>query len=302
MNPRVTAISGEQFNRISRVQLAAAGVNESAIKRHIASGRLTITDHGVVAISPVLTHDPWGRWMSATLTEPGTWLSQLAASVAWKLLLWEGPHVTVTRVGSGGPRRHGNLIVHRSRTLEGDVTTIDGIPITTVPRTLIDIAGATTPRRFVHPVSDKALARAVRESVRLEHVTLPELGSALGRYRGCRGIRRLAAAIASYSGLPLERARSGAEVVALQVLRAAGHPMPRLNVDVAGEEADLSWPKFKLIVEIDGDPFHQDVGEDARKEKAWREAGWLVRRVPSDDVYERPHLLLAHAPAPNVPE
>ena len=45
--------------------------------------------------------------------------------------------------------------------------------------------------------------------------------------------------------------------------------MPRLNISVAGEEADLSWPREKLIIEIDGGPFHQDKGEDARKEAAW---------------------------------
>ncbi len=77
--------------------------------------------------------------------------------------------------------------------------------------------------------------------------------------------------------------------------------MPSLNVDVAGEEADLSWPAWRLIVEIDGDPFHLDKGADARKEKAWRDAGWVVRRLPSDDVYERPWRLLESAQPPIVP-
>ena len=69
---------------------------------------------------------------------------------------------------------------------------------------------------------------------------------------------------------------------------------------IAGEEADLSWPLLKLIVEIDGGPYHQDVGEDARKEAAWRDAGWEVRRIPSDDVYEHPQRLLSICPT-NVP-
>ena len=258
-----------------------------------APGRLVIVDHGVLAVAPALEHDPWGRWMSATLTEEGTWLSLLSAAVAWELLSREGPFVTVTRVGCGGPRQLGNLIVHRSGTLEGDVTRLNGIPITTVPRTLLDIASV---------VSDRALARAVREAVRLEHVTLPELGAALGRFRGRRGVRRLAETVARYSGLPLQRARSGAEVRALELLRDAGRPMPRLNTRVASEEADLSWPRARLILEIDGAPFHLDAGEDARKEKAWRNAGWTVRRIPSDDVYECPGRLLERAQLPNVPE
>jgi len=92
--------------------------------------------------------------------------------------------------------------------------------------------------------------------------------------------------------LPIERARSGSEVRALEVLRDAGFELPRLNVDIAGEEADLSWPRERLIIEIDGGPYHQDVGEDARKEAAWRTAGWKVRRITSHDVYDRPGRLL----------
>jgi hypothetical protein len=101
--------------------------------------------------------------------------------------------------------------------------------------------------------------------------------------------------LARYSGLPLERARSGAEIRALEVLRAAGRPLPRLNARVAGEEADLSWTQRRLIIEIDGGPFHLDRGEDARKEKAWRRAGWQVERISAEAVYDRPDALLALA-------
>lgn len=250
-----------------------------------------IVEQGVFALAPLFEHDPWGRWMAATLTQPGSVLSNLSAAVARELLSREGPLITITRAGDGGPRRYGGVVVHHSTLLDGEVTSLRGIPITTVSRTLADIAGT---------VSDRALARAVRESVRLKRVTLAELGDALGRYRGRRGIRQLAGTVARYSGLPLERARSGAEVRALEVLRDAERPMPRLNADVAREEADLSWPAWRLIVEIDGGPFHLDAGEDARKEDAWRNAGWEVRRIPSDDVYEHPQRLLALAQPSNV--
>jgi very-short-patch-repair endonuclease len=96
--------------------------------------------------------------------------------------------------------------------------------------------------------------------------------------------------------LPLERARSGAEIRAIEILRSAGRPLPRLNVRIAGEEADLSWPEVRLIVEVDGGPFHLDAGEDARKEARWAAAGWTVRRIDSGVVYERPANLLALAP------
>jgi Protein of unknown function (DUF559) len=92
------------------------------------------------------------------------------------------------------------------------------------------------------------------------------------------------------------RARSGAEIRALIVLRAAGCATPRLNHGIAGEEAHLSWPEERLIIEIDGGPFHQDIGEDARKEAVWSAAGWCVLRVPSEVVYDAPEQLVALAP------
>ena len=88
---------------------------------------------------------------------------------------------------------------------------------------------------------------------------------------------------------------------ALEVLREAGRPLPGLNVRIAGEEADLSWSQMRLIIEIDGGPFHLDVGEDARKQARWETAGWTVRRLPSDDVYDHPERLLLLAPTTERP-
>jgi Protein of unknown function (DUF559) len=286
---RVAELAGRQFNRVAKWQLAELGVSDRAIAHRVATGRWVRVEDGVFAIAPV-ADDDWGRWMGATLTAPDSVLSHSSAAAAYGL--WQPRGIeSITRPGTGGPRRYGGVLVHYSATLDGDRTRFRGIPITSAPRTLLDLAGR---------VSDRSLARAVRESVRLDRITLGGLGDALGRYRRRRGSRRLAATVARYAGLPLERARSGAEIRAIELLRDAGRPLPRLNVRIAGEEADLSWARWRLIVEIDGGPFHLDAGEDARKEAAWKAAGWTVRRLPADDVYERPRRLL-HL-APNVRE
>jgi hypothetical protein len=287
LDVQLVELAGRQYNRVSRSQLLALGFTARTVDHRVAVGRLVAVEEGVYAVAPVLAHDRWGGWMGATLTAPDTFLSHSHAAGAYELLgLRMGP-TTVTRPGSGGPRRIGGLLVHRSSTLGGETTLLHGIPITSVSRTLLDLAGC---------ASQRALARAVREAVRLDHLTLHELGDALGRYRGRRGSRRLALTLARYADLPLERARSGAEVRALEIIRDAGRAMPRLNCKVAGEEADLSWPAARLIVEIDGGPFHLDVGEDARKQAAWEGAGWTVRRLPSEAVYETPERLLAVSP------
>jgi len=289
---RVAQLAGAQFNRVSRRQLRDLGLSDAAIAHRLAVGRLVAVEQGVFAVAPVLSHDNWGHWMAATLTAPGSVLSHASAGAAWGFWSSRAGVETITRPGSGGPRRHGGVLAFRSSSLEGECELLRGIPITSVPRTLLDLAARVTSR---------ALARAVREAVRLRLTTIAALADCLGRHRGRRGAARLAAALARYAGLPLARARSGAEVRALEVLRAAGRPLPQLNVRIVGEEADLSWPRLRLIVEIDGGPFHLDVGEDARKQARWEAAGWTVRRLPSDEVYERPHRLLHVAP-PNVPQ
>ena len=284
LDAQVTALAGQQFNRFARRQLYALGMTDDAIAHRVAIGRYVIVETGVLAIAPALDHDDWGRWMAATLTEPDSVLSHESAAAAWGF--WSLPRARerITRPGSGGPRRRGSVVVHRSSTLSGETEDLQGIPITSVPRTLLDSTARS---------SRRALARSVREAVRLELTTITELGDALGLFRGRRGAGRLAMAVSRYVGLPVERARSGAEIRALELLRDAGRPMPRLNVRIAGEEADLSWPDRRLIVEIDGGPFHLDVGEDARKERRWREAGWEVRRIAADAVYERQGAFLA---------
>lgn len=290
---QLVTLAGRQFNRVARPQLIELGFSDSAIGHRVATGRLVAVHEGVFAVAPVLDHDEWGRWMGATLTAPDTALSDASAGAAWGFRSRPRRFESVTRPGNGGPRRHTDLIVFRSTTLERERTVLRGVPITTVPRTLLDLARS---------VSARDLARSVREAIRLDLVTLDALGDALGEFRGRRGSRRLAGTVARYTGLPLERARSGAEIRAMEALRSAGRPLPRLNTRIAGEEADLSWPAARLIIEIDGAPFHLDVGEDARKEAVWRAAGWTVRRIPSEDVYERPHHLLSLAPPASVPE
>jgi hypothetical protein len=288
---RVAQLAGSQFNRVSRRQLAEIGLSDRAIEHRVTAGRLVIVEQGVFAVAPVLDDD-WGRWMGATLTAPGTRLSHASAATARGFWSSAREFETVTRPGRGGPRRHGGVLVFRSSALDGNSDVLRGIPITSAERTVQDLAAH---------VSTRALARAVREAVRLRQTTVSKLVDQVGKDPGRRGSRRLSAALARYTGLPLERARSGAEVRALEALRDAGVPMPRLNANVAGGEADLSWARLRLIIEVDGGPFHLDIGADADKQARWEAAGWRVLRLPSHVVYEQPERLIALAPRSNVP-
>ena len=105
----------------------------------------------------------------------------------------------------------------------------------------------------------------------------------------------LTSQLAQLPALQLHRCRSDAEALAVVTLHDAKIPTPDINVDIAGEEADLSWPAKRLILELDGGSFHQDKLEDARKTAIWRAAGWDVRRLPTDVVYDDPNRLIRAA-------
>ena len=276
-------LAAGQHRCVARRQLLELGYGDNAIAHRVAGGRLVPVFDGVYAVAPV-GDDRRTRWMAATLTTPGSVLSHASAGAAYEFRPFDAPFEVITRPGSGGPERKDGVLICRSKTVEA--TTLQGIPITTPERTLIDLA----PR-----LHQRALARAVREAIRLRTTTPSDLFVALARHRGRRGTRRLYEAVSRYAGLPLHRTRSDAEALALEHLRAAGLPQPVLNGQFAGEEADLTWPAKHLIVELDGPQFHLDAAEDLRKQSAWEAAGWTVRRLPTDDVYLRPERLMALA-------
>jgi very-short-patch-repair endonuclease len=276
-------MAARQHRCVAWRQLRALGYGYEAVLHRVAAGRLVQVHDGVYAVAPLGSEEKT-RWMAATLTTPDSVLSDASAGTAWRFRTFDAQFETVTRPGSGGPERKDGVLVRRSRTLAGNTTTLDGIPITTPERTLIDLAPH---------LADRALARVVREAIRLKTTTPSDLFIALARHRGRRGVRRLHAAVSRYAGLPLHRTRSDAEALALQILRDAGRPRPAVNERIAGEEADLVWPAWGLIVELDGPQFHLDASEDLRKQRVWEAAGWTVCRLPTDDVYLHPERLLA---------
>jgi hypothetical protein len=288
---RVVELAARQHNRFSRGQVRALGWTDKAIKVRLESGQWVAVHEAVYAIAPALDFD-LARWTAATLTETGTVLSHVSAAAAWGIHDRPRLFEVVTRPGDGGPRRHDGLLVHRSATITQDVVTRAGLPVSSVPRTLLDLASH---------VGGQALARLVREALRLRLTSVPELIESLEtRHRGRRGSARLRRAVERHSGLPVARCRSAAEVRALEILRDAGRPAPDINRRIAGEEADLSWRSERLIIEIDGAQFHLDAGEDERKQRIWEHAGWTVRRLATAGVFDEPGRLLDLAPPANV--
>lgn len=276
-------LAARQHGCVARWQLIAGGWSTARCD-HALRGLRRLHD-GVCLTGHAPATVLQRRW-GATLTAPRTVLEAKSAGCHWGMVSREPRAVCVVRPGRGGVQRGARLVVRYSATLDGHVVRREGLLVTSAERTVIDVWSQ---------LLGKAQTRVLREALRLELTTVDQLTAVTAGHRGRRGIASLREACALYARLPLSRCRSDAEVEALVVLDAAGLPLPEVNVRHAGEEADLSWPDRRLIIEVDGRGFHRDALEDARKTRIWTLAGWTVLRITSDAVYHEPWLLVAMA-------
>jgi very-short-patch-repair endonuclease len=274
-------MASRQAGCVAAWQLRCAGLSPKAIRhrtrdlRRLHDGVFLTGDARVTRLQ---------RWWAATLTAPGSVLGFASAGAAYEMRPWEGAFEVIVREGTGGPRRHGTLLVCRTKHLHA--TTLDGLPITTPERTLADL----WPR-----LDARDQAKTLRNALRLKLLTLPSLNDHLSRVRGRQRPHSLTSRLTRYEHLQLHRCRSDAEALAVVTLADAKIAPPEINVRIAREEADLSWPDRRLIVEIDGGSFHQDKLEDARKTAIWRAAGWHVQRIAAQIVYDDPNQLIRAA-------
>jgi Protein of unknown function (DUF559) len=275
MDPHLRSLAAAQADVVAAWQLRAVGWTREKVRNHVTRGGWRSLHRGVY----LLSHAPVTRtqlWFAATLTTPGTVLSHGSAGACFGFHRFERGYEVVTRPGRGGRRRQGGVVVFRSTLPDRDLTTHMGIPITTAARALVDLAAG---------LNRKRLGRAFREAIRLKTTTAARILETLERHPGRPGTSLLAVLTTRYATVPYHRTRSDAEGLALELLHDAGVPLPQVNVKIAGEEADLVWADRRLIIEVDGPQFHRFRDEDERKESVWREAGFTVRRIASDDVY-----------------
>jgi very-short-patch-repair endonuclease len=158
---------------------------------------------------------------------------------------------------------------------------VDGIPATTVPRTLVDLAEVVSPHD---------LERAVHQCYRLRRFDSEGVAACLARHPGRNGPSRLRALLADHPD-GAERSRSWLEVAMLTLCRRHGLPLPRVNVVIEGRERDFHWPERGLVVEVDGRDEHLTpiaFEDDRRRDRALHLAGYIVLRFTYRDVTDTP--------------
>lgn len=264
-------------------QLRAAGWSRHKIAHHVTSRGWHRVHPGVYLLTQAAPTQ-LQLWWAAALTAPDTYLSHGSGGACYGYYRFNRPYEVVTRPGQGGRRRQGGILVFRSKRLDGEVTRHMGIPIMTAERVLADLTPGLT---------EKQASRCFREAVRLRHTNVPKLAGYVERRGGHPSL--LMDLARRYAPIPNHRTRSDAEARALELLHDAGVEPPCVNIKIAGEEAGLVWIERKPIVEIDGPQYHLFRAEDERKAERWRRAGFAVRRIPSDAIYDDPARLITLA-------
>jgi hypothetical protein len=272
-----------QHGVVGHEQLLDLGFHPTGIQRRLRSGRLHVVHRGVYAVGHrALTRD--GRWMAAVLAcGPYAFLSHQDAAALWAIRRSTAPRIHVTTLtGARGRGKQRGLVVHQPRSLHAeDRAFVDGIPVTSIPRTLLDLSEV---------VTADALDRAIEKAERLKLFDLTAIDALLDRTSGRKGKRRLERALVEYRPGP-GWTRSEFERRVLAALADAGLPAPAVNNWVAGHEVDLVWFEQKLAIELDGGDNHETTA--ARRRDPDRDADLQLARFAVLRITDR---RFAHEP------
>lgn len=283
--PTLAALAASRHGVVSTVELLAADLTRKEIHHLVEIGFLHPRHRGVHAVGrPDVSFE--GACRAAVLACGDE--SAISQNTAGRIHRFRQ---SFGRIHVSGPRSlegHPGLIVHRPRSLPlDDIVERDGIAVTTVARTLLDMSPGT-------PVD--TIGRWIHEAGVQGVIDLREVWACCERQQHHRGRGRLLAALA----LEVAPTRSGLEDAFLPLSRRAGLPKPVVNGQLwsgeALEEVDFHYPGLGLIVEVDGDRVHGSRWrrrKDAAKDERFRTVGWTVHRVPELQIVLAPDAVIA---------
>lgn len=281
----LASLATRQHRAVGDDQLVGLGFSRDAIRYRVKCRRFQRIHPGVCVIGPGRL-DQIGRWWAALLaTRPSPALSHLS-SAAYSGLAKErdGVHVTIPRRSA---RKLDGVIVHGARRLDPiDLTrTEDGLPITTLPRTLLDLAEI---------LAFDRLESIFEEVDRRNRLDLRALRNCMGRNPGRRGLKPLGRLLDEY--LAVGSANPGLERRFQRFLDREGFPQPLTNVLVEGLLVDCWWPEHRLAVELDSRDFHRHWKQQERdlaRDSVLMRAGIPRLRVTHRRMTSQRHELIA---------
>jgi len=283
----IAQLAFEQHGVVTLDQLRGAGLGAGAIDLRVANGRLHRLHRGVFAVGHRRLSQH-GRWLAAVLAlGEGAVLSHVSAAALWGIRHSSSAYAHVTVPTAGGRRRRRAIIVHRSLTLgAADVDVREAITVTSVSRTLLDLAGILTTTR---------LERAVERSLALRLFDLRAVAAVLDANPRRPGATALAEIIARIHDEP-QLTRLELEALMLDLCDAHGIQRPEVNVLIDGIEVDFLWRAHRLIVETDGRGYHETpiaFARDRERDERLTVLGYRVVRLTYRRVVDHPEAVAA---------
>ena len=237
--------------------------------------------------------DREGQMLAAVLAcGEGTVVSH--GSAAELLGLWDKRPVLVNVIaGTQAGRKIDGVRWHRVLPPEPrEVVVVDGVPCTTVARTLVDLAGC---------LSRKTLSRLVEQAAVLRAFDIDEVDRILarGRRRGAPQLRAILDAWRSEDE-KAPRLRSLLEARLFPGLIEAGLPRPQCNVELRNDgrrlEVDLFWEEQRLVIETDGEATHGTRAafqRDRHRDQILVAAGYRIARITWRQLEDEPEAVVA---------
>ncbi|CAN5218707.1 hypothetical protein BH20ACT20_BH20ACT20_11010 [soil metagenome] len=265
---------------MTRAELLAIGVSVAEIRNRLGKGALIPVYRGVYRVGHMAPSVEAGYLAAVRACGAGALLNGKAAAHVVEII--KGPPPPPETLAPT-ERRVAGVRTQRSRRIDPrDAMLWRGIPVTTVARTLTDLAAQ---------LALGELARACHEAGVRYRTTPADVEAVLVRRGAVPGAAKLRRVLHGDVQVTLSRLEAGF----LKLLGQADLPPPQTNRLAGGRRVDCRWPEYRLTVELDGYRYHHSRHaweQDRRREREARARGDEFRRYTYGDVLETPRFML----------
>ena len=269
----IARIASRSHGVVTRPQLFGAGISPEEIKSRVRSGALIRVHRGVYRVGHRAPSIESSYLAAVRACGEGALLSGRAAAHLWGLIKGAAPppHVTTPT-----ERRVPGILTSRCRQMDRrDAAICNGVPVTTVPRTLTDLAAT---------LELDALARACHEAGVRCRTTPRQVDAVLARRPSSPGAANLRRVLGGEARVTLSKL----EKRFIEILIEDGLLLPQTNRVASGRRVDCRWPEQRVTVELDSYRFHGSRfawEQDHRRAREARARGDRFRSYTYDDVF-----------------
>jgi very-short-patch-repair endonuclease len=282
-------VARRQYGVVARSQLLQIGLTAREIDHRLTVGRLHLLHQEVYAVGHLVVPRE-GRWLAAVFaTGPDAVLSHWSAAALWIIRPNQRSLIDVTT--SHKSRSWDGIKRHHKALPPDEVTVEDGIPVTSVPRTIFDLAAT----EGVDTVA--AMLRESEHRNLWDRLSLPDL---VERYRGRRGVEKVRLALRRITEEPSGHTRSKLEERFAPFLRRHSLPLPRFNdwilLGAKRYQVDCHWPGTRQMVELDGWEGHKSRSafqDDRVRDRRLKVAGYSVTHLTWNQLRDEPEQIAA---------